>query len=71
MIFFLKYTPLGHKLVFGRGGCLRVFETKWFARFARKEKIKATQLRDAIVRAEQGGVDAELGGGLIKQRVAR
>ena len=50
---------------------MRVFETKWFARFARKEKIEAAQLREAIARAEQGSVDAELGGNLIRQRVAR
>ena len=50
---------------------MRIFETKWFARFARKEKIEAVRLREAIERAEQGGIDAELGGNLIKQRVAR
>lgn len=50
---------------------MRVFETKWFARFARKEKIEAAQLREAVARAEQGSVDAELGGNLVKPRVAR
>ena len=50
---------------------MRIFETKWFARFARKEKIEGGRLREAIDRAEQGNVDAELGGNLIKQRVAR
>jgi len=50
---------------------MRVFLTKWTARFARREKISHASLRDAIVRAEQGLVDADLGGGLIKQRVAR
>lgn len=55
----------------GTGVRLRIFETKWFARFARKEKIEAARLREAVERAEQGSVDAELGGNLIKQRVAR
>jgi hypothetical protein len=50
---------------------MRVFLTKWTARFVRREKISLASLRDAIVRAEQGLVDADLGGGLIKQRIAR
>lgn len=45
--------------------------TKWFARFARDEEISDERLCDAIARAEQGSVDAHLGGDLIKQRVAR
>ena len=28
-------------------------------------------MRDAVVRAERGQIDADLGGGVIKQRVAR
>ena len=50
---------------------MQVFLTKWMARFARREKISHARLRDAIVRAERGLVDADLGAGLIKQRVAR
>lgn len=50
---------------------MQVFKTKWFARFARDEGIADKSLRGAIVRAERGLVDADLGGGLIKQRVAR
>jgi hypothetical protein len=42
-----------------------------FARFARKESLDDGRLCQAIARAESGAVDAELGGGLIKQRVAR
>ena len=48
-----------------------VFKTKWLARFARRERITDGSLREAIDRAERGLVDADLGGGLIKQRVAR
>jgi hypothetical protein len=45
--------------------------TKWFVRFARKEHISDVLLSEAISRAEKGGVDADLGGHLIKQRIAR
>jgi hypothetical protein len=50
---------------------MRIFKTKWLARFARREGIDDRSLRAAIERAEQGLIDADLGGGLIKQRVAR
>lgn len=50
---------------------MRVFKTKWLARFARRERIADKSLNEAIERAEQGLIDADLGGGLIKQRVAR
>jgi hypothetical protein len=50
---------------------MRVFKTKPFARFADHEGIADTDLCDAIRRAEQGLVDVDLGGGVIKQRIAR
>ena len=50
---------------------IEVFKTKWLVRFARRERLDDASLRDAIDRAERGIVDADLGGGLIKQRVAR
>jgi hypothetical protein len=50
---------------------VRIFATKWFARFARRERIGNDGLREAVARAEQGLVDADLGGAVIKQRVAR
>ena len=50
---------------------MRVFKNAWFERFARKEKISAESLLDAVVRAEKGLIDADLGGGVIKQRIAR
>ena len=53
------------------GSDVRVFKTKWFARYARRERIEDSTLRGAIERAERGIVDADLGGGVIKQRVAR
>lgn len=50
---------------------MRIFKTKWFVRYVRQERINDQGLRDAIERAERGLVDADLGGGVIKQRVAR
>jgi len=50
---------------------VQTYKTKWFARFARREEIADSSLLAAIGRAERGIIDADLGGGLIKQRVAR
>ena len=50
---------------------MRIFKNAWFCRFARREKIKDAVLKEAIARAERGLIDAELGGGVIKQRLAR
>ena len=50
---------------------MRIFKTKHFARFATKEDIADVLLRDAVRRAEAGLIDADLGGGVIKQRLPR
>ena len=50
---------------------MRVFKIRWFSRFARSERIVDESLREAVACAGRGLVDADLGGGLIKQRVAR
>jgi hypothetical protein len=50
---------------------MHVYATKSFRRFQRKERIADAMLWDAVVRADSGLIDADLGGGLIKQRVAR
>ncbi len=42
-----------------------------FGRYARRERIEDKNLCEAIERAERGIIDADLGGGVIKQRVAR
>ena len=42
-----------------------------FARFARSESITDEMLAKAVRDAEKGLIDADLGGGLIKLRVAR
>ena len=56
---------------FRRTAIARIFKNGWFERFARKERIADASLREAVQRAESGLVDADLGGGVIKQRVAR
>ncbi|MBX9907907.1 MAG: type II toxin-antitoxin system RelE/ParE family toxin [Beijerinckiaceae bacterium] len=50
---------------------MQVLKTAWFTKFARKEKIDDPVLCEAVARAEKGLIDADLGGGLLKQRVAR
>ncbi|WP_255573940.1 type II toxin-antitoxin system RelE/ParE family toxin [Erythrobacter sp. SCSIO 43205] len=40
-------------------------------KFAAKEKSSDATLADAVHRAETGLIDADLGNGLIKQRIAR
>ena len=43
----------------------------WFARFADKEGITDSELREAVIRLETGQADADLGGGVYKVRIAR
>ncbi len=50
---------------------MRTFKTKAFARFAHREGIGDRTLCDAVERIAKGLVDADLGGGVIKQRIAR
>ncbi len=50
---------------------MRIFKNAWFGRFARRERISDDALRDAIARAEEGRIDADLGSSVIKQRIAR
>jgi hypothetical protein len=50
---------------------LSVYKGKAFMRFARKARITDSDLWQAAQRANEGLVDADLGGGVIKQRIAR
>ena len=49
----------------------RIYKNRWFAKFASREGISDAMLVAAVSQADRGLVDADLGGGLIKQRVAR
>lgn len=50
---------------------MRVFKTKVFSRFAKKERISDAALLEAVERAENGLIDADLGGYIMKQRIGR
>jgi len=50
---------------------VRVYKLKAFARFQRRERIADVLLAKAVRDAGRGLRDTDLGGGLIKQRVAR
>ncbi len=50
---------------------MRIFKNKWFARFARKQHIANARLCEAVCDADAGRIDANYGGGVIKQRIAR
>lgn len=50
---------------------MRIFKNKFITKFAAKQQIDDVDLREAVERAESGLIDADLGGGVIKQRIAR
>ncbi len=50
---------------------MRIFKSKWFARYAKREKITDQHLVRAIQGTERGLVGSDLGSGLVKLRVAR
>lgn len=50
---------------------IRIFKNKPFARFASKNDISDADLCKAVNNAVRGLIAADLGGGVIKQRIAR
>jgi hypothetical protein len=50
---------------------VRIFKNTWFTRFANKEGITDTELRETVNQLEAGQADVDLGGGVYKARVAR
>jgi len=50
---------------------VRIFKNTWFTRFANKEGITDTELKEMVDRLETGQADADLGGGVYKMRFAR
>jgi hypothetical protein len=50
---------------------VRIFQNKAFIRFAKKAGIGDPVLCEAIRDAERGLIAADLGGGVLKQRIAR
>jgi hypothetical protein len=50
---------------------VRIFKTRTLAKFTRQNGIADASLVAAVDRAIRGSIDADLGGHIIKQRVAR
>ena len=48
-----------------------IYKTRWFARWARKEGLSDKSLRGAVDEMAQGLFEADLGGDLLKKRIAR
>lgn len=47
-----------------------IFKTRHFSRWARKANLPDSSLCQAVTEMRQGLIDADLGGGIIKKRVA-
>lgn len=50
---------------------MAVYQTRWFDRWARKEGLTTSSLCAAVQEMTAGLYDADLGGGLLKKRMAR
>jgi len=50
---------------------MRIFKTKGFSRFAAKEALTEQVLLRAVKELDENNFDADLGGGVFKQRVPR
>ncbi|MBI1995858.1 MAG: type II toxin-antitoxin system RelE/ParE family toxin [Deltaproteobacteria bacterium] len=50
---------------------MSIYKTRSFARWMKREGLADRDLCDAVVEMQKGLIDARLGGGLIKKRVAR
>jgi hypothetical protein len=65
----IDFELLGYSALVGL--LLRIFTTKSFGRFCRKTGITDGALRGAVEEIERGLIDADLGGGVLKKRIAR
>ena len=51
---------------------VRIFKVRWFSRFAAKESISDSELKDIVNNVlEKGQAEVDLGGGVFKVRIAR
>jgi hypothetical protein len=50
---------------------VRVFKSRVFAQFCRKQRLADAALCGTLSRMLAGAIDANLGGGVFKQRIAR
>lgn len=50
---------------------MAIYQTLWFQRWARKQDLGEHTLCAAVREMQAGLYDADLGGGLVKKRIAR
>ena len=50
---------------------MRIFKNIWFTRFADKEGVSDSELRETVNQLEARQADADLGGDVYKMRIAR
>lgn len=50
---------------------MEIYKTRWFDRWARKQGLSPSSLCSAVHEMAAGLYDADLGGGLVKKRIAR
>jgi hypothetical protein len=50
---------------------MAIYKTRWFERWARKQGLTTPSLCAAVSEMKAGLYEADLGGGLLKKRVAR
>ena len=50
---------------------MAIYKTRWFDRWAKKQKLSTRALCEAVREMADGLYDADLGGGLLKKRIAR
>lgn len=50
---------------------MKVHKTRWFVRWARKQGLNDFSLCAAVREMTEGLYEADLGGGLLKKRIAR
>ncbi|MCJ8269990.1 MAG: type II toxin-antitoxin system RelE/ParE family toxin, partial [Psychrosphaera sp.] len=49
---------------------MKIFKTHWFNKWAKKESLPDNALIVAVMEIERGLVDADLGGHVVKKRIA-
>ena len=50
---------------------MAIYKTRWFDRWARKQGLDSAVLKHAVQEMTAGLYEADLGGGLLKKRIAR
>lgn len=50
---------------------MAIYQTRWFERWAKKQQLTTRGLCEAVAQMQAGLYEADLGGGLLKKRIAR